>query len=212
MQQHIHHSKTNRFGQRGISLVEMAIAVSLVAGMVLAGAYWINRIELDQQLNNVRNEAVATMNAAIAAYATLPNTTGANPQVLSGLNIWPAERVTNVGTAAAQIQGHFKGSREFMWANTAAVGSLTAGSGFVYHITNVPTEVCAQLATGLASFPSTYRLYAGNYTADPVAGGFPAALTLLKATNTAALNMATLATACGTGNSRKHIAVVFFKV
>ncbi len=199
--------------QRGFSLVEIALAIALVAGVVVAGAIWVNRIQLDQQLNSTRNDAVATMNAAVTAYASIRTTASATPAVLSSQNVWPLERVTGQGTAGVIVRGHFQGSREFMWGNTAQWGSFTQGVGFIYHITNVPATVCSQLVIGLASQPYVHRAWAGTYVQDPTNGGTPAgatALTAVKTSNVGAVNMATLASACS-GTARKHVAFAFFK-
>lgn len=197
--------------QRGLSLVEIAIAITLVAGLVVGGLVWVERIRIDQQLNSTRNDMVASMNAAVAAYANLANTNGATPRVLSGQNVWPRNRVVNPGTANVIVQGHFKGSREFMWSNTVAWGLMAAGSGFVYHLTNVPQQACAQLVHTLATVPLSFRIWAGDFRANPNNGAAPAGLTLLRANNTVALNMQDVSNACGAGANYKHIAVAFFK-
>lgn len=197
---------------RGFSLVEMALGLAVIAAAVVASVVWVKRIQTDQKLNLSRNDAIASMNAAVAAYATFPATTGATPQVLSTQNVWPVERMTGQGTAGVVIRGHFNGSREFMWANTTALAaSFPAGSGFMYHITNVPQPVCAQLLVSLASQPNVFRAYAGTFGAIPVSGAAPAAtLAQVKTSSTAPINMPLLSTQCG-GTAPKHLVVAFYK-
>lgn len=197
--------------QRGYSLIEIAVAMALVAGLIIALMSGIQKVRLDKQLNDTRIDAIKSMNVASSTFATIDGTTGATPQVLSSLNVWPSERVKNMGAANVEILGHFKGSREFMWANRNGYPSMPVNTGFIYHITNVPNEVCAPLVTSLASAPNIFQIQAGNFAANPTNGSPPVGMPIIKTGITGELNMATIATACGSGGALKHIVVQFFK-
>lgn len=206
---------SGRGGHRGFSLVEIALAIALVAGMVVAGAVWINRILQDQQMNSVRVDAAATMNAAMAAYASFTSTVSATPATLSSQNVWPADRVSWSGQKKVVIRGHFPGSQEFMWGNTDDWNEFPVGVGFIYHITELPPRVCAQLVTSLAVLPHVHRAWAGIHVRNPEDGRSPAKkatsqLTVVKKRNVDPVDLVELAAACD-GNSKKHIAFAFFK-
>ena len=200
--------------QRGFSLVEIALAIALIAGAIVASLLAVNRIRLDQQLNSARNDAMATMNAAITAYASYAKTTGATPAVLTTQKIWPEERVTDPGLGTATIRGHFPGSREYMWENKAIWPDVAAATGFMYHVTNIPASQCAQLLSSMAAHPNVFRAYAGTYKGDPTDGAVPTggatSLTAVKTSTAAPVNVSSLATACQ-GKAKKHLAVAFFK-
>ncbi len=197
--------------QRGLSLVEIAISVAIIAALLIGVMSWVRRIDVDRQLNATRSDAIASMNSAIAAYMTSPSTATATMVVLTGQNVWPSDRISNPGAPGAAVRSHFKGGSEHMFGNTFSNTWMKSGAGFVYYIRGVPAQACAQLATTLAAHPNAIRVTAGDTPANPPGNGNGLVGNVVKEEN-APINMATLSAvrACG-GSGSKQVGVAFFR-
>ena len=201
------------FHQRGLTLAELSIALALIASLIIGGFYAIKRIQTDKGLNAMLADVPATMNAAVAAYSTVNTTAGANPQILSAMKVWPSERMRDAGTAGVRINGHFSGSREFMWSNPgpiAGAGGILANQGFTYHITGIPAEVCMPLVRAVASNPNVVGVWVGNRGADPIGNNNGGGLTNVKALATSALRMQATSVECA-GSNLKSVAILFYR-
>ena len=204
------------FHQRGLTLAELSIALALIASLIIGGFYAIKRIQTDKGLNAMLADVPATMNAAVAAYSTVNTTAGANPQILSAMKVWPSERMVGAGTAGVRINGHFSGSREYIWTNPLAIagggaGGILINQGFTYHITGIPAEVCMPLVRAVASNPNVVGVWAGNRAAaEPIGNNNGGGLVNVKALATSALRMQATSVECA-GSNLKSVAIVFYR-
>ena len=192
--------------QQGFTLVELSITLVLIAGFILSGLYFVQRIQTENAINKTTADAGISMNAAIAATAGDASTTGHTVASLAAMNVWPKDRlVINASThLVTGVTGSFPGSTETMLPNTAIGTVMPAGQGFTYTINNIPAEACATLAKNLSLHPNTVQVQAG-----PAGTG---ALAMLRASTATTITPASLTpvAACG-GTGAKRVVVNFNK-
>lgn len=191
--------------QAGFSLVELSVAMAIIAVILVGALMGTRAIMLSNSVNNQIRDTAAVISKVQRQYAKQANTTGATTTVLGPLGIWPSERAT-AGTPWV-IRGVLSGSSEFIFSNDAAIGSLPANGGFIYTLRGVQLEACGQLVSALDSV--AFAIYTGATAAAPTSGATPTS-TAVKAADSNAVDMTSLATACrpATG-SAVDIAVVF---
>ena len=199
--------------QQGFTLVELSITLVLIAGIVLGGLYYIQRIQVENAINKTASDAAVSMNAAIAAVAADKSTTGHTLTSLATMNVWARDRLT-VGTdgKVTSVAGPFPGSTESITPNDADINStpvLPKEQGFVYWINNVPGEACSSVAKNLSAHPNVVQVKVGGKDS-----AFTAATDMANATNKSIIvDPAKLGdiTGCGKTTSPKKIFVAFTK-
>jgi prepilin-type N-terminal cleavage/methylation domain-containing protein len=191
--------------QQGFTLVELSITLVLIAGFILSGLYFVQRIQTENAINKTTADAGISMNAAIAATAGDASTSGHTVASLAAMNVWPKDRlVISAAGLVTGVTGSFPGSTETMLPNTAIGTVMPAGQGFIYTINNIPAEACATLAKNLSLHPNTVQVQAG-----PAGTG---ALAMLRASTATTITPASLTpvAACG-GTAAKRVVVNFNK-
>lgn len=199
----------SRRTQLGISLVEISIAAVVISAVLLGILVGLPKLQLDQRLNKARQEVPLVLNTMMVAYATQPNTLGANTQILSAANAWPKERVRNPGLATVQVSGVFPGSTEHVFANssTAQLRLTRTNEGFTYWIRNIPANACIPLIQLLISQRSVVEVSVGAATLNP--GGGRASTVVSQYLNSSlSMNMATATTACSAAGNKTVVALV----
>lgn len=194
--------------------MEMGIAATVLAGLILAATLGIQKLNFERTMGQARNEIPLTITAAVSAYATQASTTDLSSpalgkRILSAMNIWPDNRVTNKGLNNAVIAGHFSGSNEVMMTNVSVAVPRVRQSrqGFAYWITNIPPNACMPLVQLLITQRSVANVYAGANTLNP-SGNVAGTLVSVTGTN-GLLNINTTAasTACS-GNGNKTLMAI----
>lgn len=163
--------------QAGYTLVELSIAVAIIAALIGAGLYGVPRI-LDTNKVSVAAQQAALANAnhskmasttsdmsfATVAVAYAANAAVANPYAAMGL--WPDEAVLKTaGSIQYGVQHPFGGYIYPKAIGTALVNSLGVNEGYILKYDAVPSRVCVALTSALAA------------TATQVLVGAPAAAT-----------------------------------
>lgn len=192
--------------QAGYSLVELSVAMAIVAVILVGALIGTRAVLLSNSINNQIRDSAAVIVKVQRQYAKQANTTGATTSVLAPLGIWPGERATLSGTTWS-IRGVLNGSSEYIFSNTTAIGTLPVNGGFIYTLRGVSLDACGELAAALDTV--AFAMYVGSATAAPTDGSTPAS-TVVKAADTSAVNMAALGTACKpTSGTTVDISVVF---
>ena len=193
--------------QRGYSLVELSIALAIIAVIIVGGLIGTRQILLTNSVNNQLKESAQTITRITKQFQRQTTTAGATTATLAPLGYWPSERVTNTG-GVWTVRGAIGGSNEYVFTNDATVGTLRPNQALVYTIRNVPSAGCSDLANGLDSL--AYTLYAGPAAAAaPTAGATPPpGLTEIKAPDSDALSTDRLATGCATTNPLVDVVAV----
>ncbi len=208
--QSIQTTRSQNFGrrslrQRGYSIIELSIALAILAVIIIGGLLGVQTILRNNRTNEVlKNVPSYLANAAkiTASQQALAFTTGD----LANLGVWPAARVT--GPAAARVVTHEHGGRIFLESNTAVAGVggvVPIGQSFVLTLAGIPEQSCADIATGVDAVSIETAVQLTPNPAVAVAA-LPAA-GVVKAAG-AALNLPNLATACGAAGNKNIIAVI----
>jgi len=131
--------------QAGYSLVELGVAVAIVAMLVLVALAGVQNIltsaRIDQQVQNV-----ARLTSKInSLYAN--GTAGVTQLEVVQVGGW-TNQYANTTTGAVTSAW---GTAEGIAPNANAAGSMAAQAGFVYIIYGVPKEACVDLAKSLSN-------------------------------------------------------------
>lgn len=195
--------------QAGYSLVELSVALAIVAVILMGSLMGTRQVLLSNSINAQVRDTAAVIAKVQRQYAKQANTLGASNTVLGPLGIWPAERAT-VTQSGTTVRGLISGSSEFIFTNDAAIGAMQINGGFIYTLRQVQTTACAELISALDSV--AYAIYAGAAGASAPANGATPTSTVVKAAGSSAVSMANMATACSAGTTNGvDIAIVFLK-
>lgn len=206
------HTLSRQGRQRGISLVEMGIAGAVIAMLLVGALMAFQKVQLDRQMHQARNEIPSTLSVITRFAAAQPNTANINTQMLSLAEAWPAERVQNAGQANVRVAGPFPGSTETAFGASIASAPRIRNpwQGFNYWISNIPARACLPMLQLLVTHPSMAMLRAGETGAVvPGAGNNAgnAALVTFGVNGLPSLNLPLATTACS-GSGNKQISVL----
>jgi prepilin-type N-terminal cleavage/methylation domain-containing protein len=193
--------------QGGYSLVELSIALAIVAVILVGGLMGTRQIIMTNNVNNQLKDSAQVITKITRNFQKQPDTSTVLVNNLAPIGVWPAERATKDSSGNWTVRGIMGGSTETVFPNTdTTIGSLsTVNQGFLYTIHNIPSAACADLVNGLDSI--AYAIYAGDASKFTPSGAEPT-LTKVKAADTNQVDQATLATGCSTANARVSVVAV----
>ncbi len=190
--------------QGGYTIVELGIALTIIAVLIISGLAGVNAL-----LNSSRaNDQIAASGQAMARLQSFVTNTqatnGFNTASGIGLGLFPAPRLFNNRTEVRNVfaGAEFVDANAFPIAATANTLAIPANRSIIYTLTNVPRAVCADIATTLANLSDTAWVIPG-LAATPVAA--PLAATAIR-TSGAATNIATVGIQC---NSAELVGMSF---
>ncbi len=179
--------------QKGYTLVELAIAVAILAVLIVAGLTGVQGILTSGKVND-QIKTVAKLGSKISANYGSLSTSGISVATVANLGGWETSKVSGTGTATV-VRSAFNSS-EFITSNTAAISGIAANSGVIYTIGSVPREACPDLANGIGALAFGIAVQAA---ASPTAAvtTYPSASNVqLKTPGTSNIDPATLASGC----------------
>lgn len=183
--------------QGGYTIVELGIALTIIAVLIISGLAGVNTL-LNSSRANDQIAASGQVMARLQSFVTNTQATnGFDTASGIGLGLFPAPRLFNNRT---EVRNVFAGA-EFVTANAFAIAAtantqaIPINRSVIYTLTNVPRAVCADVATTIANLADTAWV-ANTINAAPVAA--PAAVAAIR-TSGAATNIATVGVQCNTG-------------
>jgi len=185
-----------KINQKGYTLVELAIAVAILAVLIVAGLTGVQGILTSGKVND-QIKTVAKLGSRISAnYASL-STSGVTLSTITNLSGWDPSKVSVSGSVTS-VKSSF-GSNEFITTNNTATGGMGANAGFIYTIAGVPNTACVDLANGLGAL--VYGIAVQAAAATPAAvTTFPTSSTgttaIIKTAGGTSIDPATAGTAC----------------
>lgn len=198
--------KLSKQKQKGYSLIELSVALSIVAVVIVAGLVGARQVLLSNSVNSqIResNQTIAKLRKALARQTDTSELTGS----ASGqLGVWPNDRssCTTATPAVCTNRSVFNQAFEHAFTNTAAHGNnLPINGGVMYVLWHVPNQACTDLVNGLDA--SAYALYAGVSTAQPTTGTVPAGFSTVKAPDASTVSVANLAAGCANSSGFSDI-------
>ena len=180
--------------QGGYSLVELSVALAIIAVILVGGLLGTRQVLLSNSVNNQVKDSATVISKIQRQYTKQPSTAGASTSILAPLGIWPPERTSVDASNNWTIRGVLAGSTEHVFANTAGIGTLPANGGFIYTLRGVPVDACAEVVTALDSMAAA--IYAGESPESAPSSGATPGTTTVKAEGATQLNMTNLSTAC----------------
>ena len=192
--------------QKGYSLIELSVALSIVAVVIVAGLLGARQVLLSNSVNSqIResNQTIAKLRKALARQTDTAGLTGSNAGLLG---VWPNDRssCTTGESPVCTNRSVFNQAFEHAFTNPVAHGNnLPINGGVMYVLWHMPNQACTDLVNGLDA--SAYALYAGVSTAQPTAGTVPAGFATVKAPDASTVSVANLAAGCANSSGYSDI-------
>ena len=197
--------KIHKYQQKGYSLIELSVALSIVAVIIVAGLVGARQVLLSNSINSQMresNQTIAKLRKALSRQTDTAGLTGSNAGLLG---VWPNDRSSCTAAGVCTNRSVFNQAFEHAFTNTDAHGNnLPANAGVMYVLWHVPNQACTDLVNGLDA--SAYALYAGVSTASqPTTGAVPAGFATVKAADTSTVSVANLAAGCANSSGYSDI-------
>ena len=141
--------------QGGYTLVELAIAIAILAVLIVAGLSGVQGILTSSKVND-QIKTVAKLSSKVSGNFMNGGTSGMTTTGLAGLSAWDSGRV-KVSSGTASVTSSF-GTSEFAKSNKSSISDLPANNGFIYVISKVPADACSDLATGISNIVYGIRI------------------------------------------------------
>ena len=146
--------------QGGYTIVELSIALTIIAILIVAGLAGVNSLLLSSKANSQIEDSGRAL-AKLQAILTSTQVSGITTASANGMGLFPASRVAaNVVTTAMGGGNEFVRSNSGTALSDASNGiTLALNTGAVYTLTNIPRGVCADIASSLASISAAAYVY-----------------------------------------------------
>lgn len=141
--------------QKGYTIVELAIAVTIIGVLIVAGLSGVSSLLVSSKANTQIEESGRAL-AKLQAILTSTAVSGLTTASANGMGLFPPSRVVNNVVTTAM-----GGGNEFVRSNAATIDGvvLDVGAGAIYTLTNIPKAACADIAASLASLSSAAWVY-----------------------------------------------------
>ena len=190
--------------QKGYSLIELSVALSIVAVVIVAGLVGARQVLLSNSVNSQIRESNQTISKLRKALARQTSTIELTGSAAGQLGVWPNDRSSCTAAGVCTNRSIFNQAFEHAFTNTAAHGNnLPINGGVMYVLWRVPNQACTDLVNGLDA--SAYALYAGVSTAQPTMGAVPAGFSTVKAPDSSTVSVANLAAGCANSSGFSDI-------
>ena len=192
--------------QGGYTIVELSIALTIIAILIVAGLTGVNSLLLSSKANSQIEDSGRAL-AKLQAILTSTQVAGVTTASANGMGLFPTSRITGTG-ATTKVTTVMGAGEEFVRSNSgAALTGTTNGidlalnTGAVYTLTGIPKAVCADIASSLASISAAAYVYTATVNED--ASGANTNLTVANSIKAAGGNVQGVAigTQCNAANT-----------
>ena len=137
--------------QGGYTIVELSIALTVIAILIVAGLAGVNSLLLSSKANSQIEDSGRAL-AKLQAILTSTAVSGLNTAGATGMGLFPSSRVSSAGAVTNVL-----GGREFVASNTVAIteGTLAIQGAVIYSLTSIPKAVCSDIASSLAAISNS---------------------------------------------------------
>lgn len=157
--------------QGGYTIVELSIALTIIAILIVAGLTGVNSLLLSNKANRQIEDSGRGL-AKLQAILTSTSVSGVTTASANGMGLFPTSRITGTG-ATTKVTTAMGGGEEFVRSNSGTALTTTANgidlalnTGAVYTLTNIPKAVCADIASSLASISAAAYVYTATPAED----------------------------------------------
>ena len=186
--------------QGGYTLVELAIAIAILAVLIVAGLSGVQSILTSGKVND-QIKTVAKLSSKVSSFYS-GGTSGVTAAEVARNGGWDTGKYTTSGsgaTATATITSSF-GTTETIASNgSTVIGDIAANTGFIYTIKAVPKSACADLANGLSGL--VYAIGVTAKDAGPLSSWASTNTNVVKVSSATGVNTANLAASCDAGST-----------
>ena len=181
--------------QGGYTIVELSIALTIIAILIVSGIVGISAVLRSNKANIQLEDSGRTLTRLQAYVSTTASTPGLSTAGGIGLGLFPSTRV--FGSSVFNAFGTSGTASEFVSANgDNANHGVTQNTGAIYTLTAIPTQVCADIAVGLANLADS--IWVSNLVSTGVSN--VSSGDVVKASG-AALNLSNLGARCASGTT-----------
>ena len=171
--------------KKGFSLIELLLVLGIIAALAITAFMIYPKVSSS---NNAQTESsnINTIKASVGSlYSSSPDYNGLTTAVGISSKVFPDTMVNTAGTAALNT---FKGAVTLATSTDSPSGA--ADSAFTITYNSVPSAECVKIVSAVAS--NFYKVTVGGTVVKTTTAG---------SAGTAAVNVATLTTACAKANS-----------
>ena len=179
--------------QGGYTLVELAIAVAILAVLIVAGLTGVQGILTSGKVND-QIKTMAKLGSKVSANYGSLSTSGISVATVANLGGWDTSKISVSGTTTT-VRSAFNGG-EFIISNTTAISGIAANSGVIYTIASVPREACPDLANGIGALAYGIAVKTAGATSAEAWPTESPTTKFLKTPGTSNIEPATLASGC----------------
>ena len=179
-------SKTSKRHQKGYTLIELGIAIAILAVLIIGGLAGVQAIMTSSKVSD-QTKTLGRLQSTISKHFQNSPTNAATLLQLTQLGAWDPRSVNNGAVTSAF------GTAEALVTNAAAIGTMPINQGVVYTIPGVPAAACPDLAQSLAPMAFAIAITAVGGAANWAAANN---VTLVKAPDAQIWNAAGIAGAC----------------
>ena len=140
--------------QGGYTIVELSIALTVIAILIVAGLAGVNSLLLSSKANSQIEDSGRAL-AKLQAILTSTSVSGLTTAGANGMGLFPSSRVTVSGGTTTVT--NVLGGREFVASNSGNIneGGLSANGAVIYSLTAIPKAVCSDIASSLAAISNS---------------------------------------------------------
>ena len=180
--------------QGGYTLVELAIAIAILAVLIVAGLTGVQSILISGKVNDqIKATSKLASKVSLLSNATSGALAGTTTASLATLGGWDSSRVDSSGNVTNSF-----GTKEIGIANTTAISGMQIAGGIINTVQGVPTSACADYANGVGNI--VYAIHIDKEGTTFAESNFTSSSAKPPGSN---LSLANLATQCAKGTGGK---------